>query len=159
MAAMRAFGAPYSMAMLEMDAVGMYDTAAEEMGKVFVSTELGGGGTATTRSVEIADTGLRNFLAHAEILRDEVKWRPSKQLDMPGSDCFIIAEGSGLLEPCVDLGQPVKAGQVIARMHDVERTGVAPQEYRSAMAKLSTQAMGLALPWPAISGAEPCTGS
>jgi N-alpha-acetyl-L-2,4-diaminobutyrate deacetylase len=32
------------MKMLEIDAVGMYDTAAEEMGKVFVTTELGGGG-------------------------------------------------------------------------------------------------------------------
>src|SRR4029450_1531147 len=44
-AAMRAFNAPDSMMMLEIDAVGMYDTAAEEMGKTFVTTELGGGGT------------------------------------------------------------------------------------------------------------------
>ena len=43
----RAFGAPWSVKMLEIDAVGMYDTAAEEMGKTFVTTELGGGGTAT----------------------------------------------------------------------------------------------------------------
>ncbi|MEM7465051.1 MAG: succinylglutamate desuccinylase/aspartoacylase family protein, partial [Pseudomonadota bacterium] len=38
-AAMQAFNAPYSMMQLEIDNVGMYDTAAEEMGKVFVSTE------------------------------------------------------------------------------------------------------------------------
>ena len=44
-----AFAAPYSMRMLEIDAVGMYDTAAEEMGKIFVTTELGGGGTAPRR--------------------------------------------------------------------------------------------------------------
>ena len=41
-AAMQAFNAPYSMMMLEIDTVGMYDTAAEEMGKIFVTTELGG---------------------------------------------------------------------------------------------------------------------
>jgi N-alpha-acetyl-L-2,4-diaminobutyrate deacetylase len=35
-AAMEAFNAPYSMKLLELDAVGMYDTAAEELGKVFV---------------------------------------------------------------------------------------------------------------------------
>src|SRR5690606_6645283 len=40
-AAMEAFGAPYSMHMLELDSVGMFDTAAEDAGKVFVSTELG----------------------------------------------------------------------------------------------------------------------
>ena len=46
-AAMQAFNAPYSMMMLEIDAVGMFDTAAEDMGKTFITTELGGGGTST----------------------------------------------------------------------------------------------------------------
>ena len=52
--AMRAFNAPYSMVLLEIDNVGMFDTAVEGLGKVFVSTELGGGGTATARSIAIA---------------------------------------------------------------------------------------------------------
>ena len=43
-AAVEAFGAPYSMTMREIDAVGMLDTVVEEMGKTFVTTELGGGG-------------------------------------------------------------------------------------------------------------------
>src|SRR5690349_24268476 len=34
--AVAAFAAPYSMRMIEIDAIGMYDTAAEAMGKVFV---------------------------------------------------------------------------------------------------------------------------
>jgi N2-acetyl-L-2,4-diaminobutanoate deacetylase len=37
-AAMRVFGAPYSLMLRELDSVGMYDTAAEAKGKVFVST-------------------------------------------------------------------------------------------------------------------------
>ena len=49
-AAVEAFSAPWSMKMLEIDAVGMFDTAAEEMGKVFVTTELGGGGTSRARN-------------------------------------------------------------------------------------------------------------
>src|SRR4051812_35669178 len=53
-AAVAAFAAPYSMKMRETDAVGMYDTAAEEMGKVFVTTELSGGGTSSRRTVAIA---------------------------------------------------------------------------------------------------------
>ena len=43
------------MMMLEIDSVGMYDSAAEEMGKVFVTTELGGGGTATAHTIAIAE--------------------------------------------------------------------------------------------------------
>ena len=37
---MKAFNAPHSVMLLEIDAVNMYDTAAENMGKVFISTEL-----------------------------------------------------------------------------------------------------------------------
>ena len=59
---------PYSMMMLEIDAVGMFDTAAEEMGKVFVTTELGGGGTSRAETVRIANRGVRNLLRHAGIL-------------------------------------------------------------------------------------------
>ncbi len=53
-AAMQAFNAPYSMVMMEIDNVGMFDTAVESLGKTFVTTELGGGGTATACSIGIA---------------------------------------------------------------------------------------------------------
>ena len=39
-AARNAFNAPFSMMQLEIDKTGLYDTAAEDMGKIFVSTEL-----------------------------------------------------------------------------------------------------------------------
>ena len=51
---------PWSMKMIEIDAVGMYDTAAEEMGKLFVTTELGGGGTSRAETVRIARRGAMN---------------------------------------------------------------------------------------------------
>src|SRR5262249_48744529 len=76
-AAMQAFNAPPGMMLLEIDSVGMYDTAAEEMGKVFVSTELGGGGSASAATVEIARRGVRNLLVHAGILQGSVERRPS----------------------------------------------------------------------------------
>ncbi|SEB21484.1 N-alpha-acetyl-L-2,4-diaminobutyrate deacetylase [Paraburkholderia sartisoli] len=134
-AAMSAFGAPYSMRMLELDSVGLYDTAVEEAGKVFVSTELGGGGTATVQSVAVAERGVRGFLQHAGILRqDEAACqapRGTTLLDMPDGTCFTTSEHDGLLELCKDLGETVEKGEVIARIHDASRTGVAPVEYRS----------------------------
>ncbi len=128
-AAMEAFGAPYSMMLRELDSVGMYDSAAEDMGKTFVSTELGGGGSSTAASVAIAERGVRNVLRHAGILGGEMEACNGTRLDMPDGDCFVTCEHAGLLEMCVDLGQPVEAGQVIARVYDVERTGSAPREY------------------------------
>lgn len=130
-AAVDAFAAPYSMCMLEIDAVGMYDTAAEEQGKVFLTTELGGGGTATARTVAIARRGVRNLLIHAGILGGEPQKQPTVYLDMPSGDCFTFSESDGLVEPCVDLGEAVQAGQVLARVHVVERTGTAPAAYRA----------------------------
>ncbi len=132
-AAMRAFNAPYSMMMLEIDAAGMYDTAAEDMGKVFVSTELGGGGTATARSAAIAKKGIRNVLRHAGILKGEVETGPSVMLDMPSGDCFTFSEHDGLQEPCVDLGQAVAKGDLLARVWPIERSGRAAADYRAGM--------------------------
>ncbi|WP_051095951.1 N(2)-acetyl-L-2,4-diaminobutanoate deacetylase DoeB [Pseudomonas sp. 10-1B] len=130
-AGMQAFAAPYSMRMLELDAQAMYDTAAEEQGKVFVTTELGGGGTSTAKSVALAERGVRNLLIHAGILAGEMEQGETTLLDMPDGDCFIASEHDGLLEMCRDLGETVSQGEVIARIHDVRRTGSAPVEYRA----------------------------
>lgn len=131
-AAMQAFNAPYSMRMLELDAGAMYDTAAERLGKVFVTTELGGGGSSSARSVAIAERGVCNVLVHAGILQGEVELKASPLLDMPGDDCFISSAHNGLLEMCRDLGECVSEGEVIARVYDATRTGAAPIEYRTA---------------------------
>ena len=72
-AAVEAFSAPFSVKMLEIDTVGMYDTAAEEMGKVFVTTELGGGGTSRAETVRIARRGVLNVLRHAGIVSGAVE--------------------------------------------------------------------------------------
>jgi N-alpha-acetyl-L-2,4-diaminobutyrate deacetylase len=130
-AAMEAFNAPYSMMLKEIVSLGMYDTAAETLGKVFVSTELGGGGSSTARSVAIAKRGVANLLRHAGILAGEPEPGPTQRLDMPSDDCFVTSETSGLLEICVDLGEAVEAGQVLARIYDVERTGAEPVAYRA----------------------------
>lgn len=127
-AAVEAFNAPYTLMLREIDNVGMYDTAVEAQGKVFVTTELGGGGSATAASVTIARRGLRNVLIHAGILSGSVERAPSVMLDMPGDDCYHFAPASGLIEPMVDLGGRVESGAVLARIWPVERTGTAPLE-------------------------------
>lgn len=127
MAAMNAFNAPYSVRMLEIDNVGMLDTEVETQGKVFVTTELGGGGTATARSAAIARKGVRNVLHHAGILEGEPEQSPSIHLDMPDETCFVFAEMPGMVEYLVDLGDRVSKDQAIARIWPSDRTGVAPK--------------------------------
>lgn len=128
-AAMRAFGAPYYLKLLE-DTRGMYDHQAETMGKVFVSTELGGGGTTNPRSIAIAKRGLENFLIHAGILPGALQnsAQTSQGLVM-NRNSYLFAEHNGLLEPCFSLGDPVEAGQLIAYIHNIERTNQKPNSY------------------------------
>lgn len=134
----RAFGAPYSVSMLEIDAVGMYDTAAEEMGKIFVTTELGGGGTASAYCSEIAILGCRNLLIAAGIVNGSVQSQPTQWLDMPDADCFTFSEDSGLIRFMADLGDSVEKGQEIALIYPTGRTGVAPVILRAQRPGLFT---------------------
>ena len=126
-AAMRAFNAPYSMILREMDATGMYDTTAEEAGKVFVTTELGGGGSATSRTAGIARKGVRNVLKHAGILSGVPEMGPSIDIDTSADGCFHISEQPGLIEYLVELGDDLRVGDPIARVWSTERSGQAPQ--------------------------------
>jgi N-alpha-acetyl-L-2,4-diaminobutyrate deacetylase len=130
-AAMEAFNAPYSMMLLELDAVGMYDSAAEEMGRIFVSTELGGGGTARPETIGIAKRGVRNVLRHAGIIAGPPEQRESIRLDMPDGSCYVACEQGGLIEFCVELGATVRRGDRVARVWDIERSGRAPVDYEA----------------------------
>ncbi|MGH7076493.1 MAG: N(2)-acetyl-L-2,4-diaminobutanoate deacetylase DoeB [Acetobacteraceae bacterium] len=133
LAAVASFAAPWSMMMREIDAAGMLDTTAERLGKVFITTELGGGGTARVETVAIARRGVRNLLRHAGILAGAPDPAPTRWLTMPSAECFHIAEDEGLVEPCIALGERVRAGAVIARIHPIGRTGLAPSDQRAAI--------------------------
>lgn len=137
--AMLAFGAPYSMRMLELDSVGLFDSVVEEAGKVFVTTELGGGGTSTAQSVAIAERGVRGFLRFAQVLTRDADAdggggaapRTTTLLDMPDGSCFTTSEHEGLLEMCRDLGETVARGDLLARVYDTVRLGTPGVEYRA----------------------------
>ncbi|GAB2802766.1 N(2)-acetyl-L-2,4-diaminobutanoate deacetylase DoeB [Halomonas shantousis] len=128
-----AFGAPFAMMMFELDAARLYDTAVESQGKTFVTTELGGGGSTTPERMAIAERGVRNFLVHYGLVAGEVEMpaTPQVYVDMPDASCYVQSEHDGLLELEFALGDQVTKGDVIARIHDMTRTGTPPVEYRA----------------------------
>nr|WP_298413247.1 N(2)-acetyl-L-2,4-diaminobutanoate deacetylase DoeB [uncultured Halomonas sp.] len=130
----KAFGAPTAMLMFELDAAKLFDTAVESQGKIFVATELGGGGTSTPESLAITERGVRNFLIHYGLIEGELTLPESPQIymDMPDAACYVQSEHTGLLELTLALGDAVKEGEVIARVYDMTRTGADPVEYRAA---------------------------
>lgn len=135
--AMLAFGAPISLELVELDAEGMIDTAVEDMGKIFVGTELGGGGTTTTETVAIAEVGARNLLAHfgvideAPVSRQARGLSPTRKMHTPNGDCYVISEDSGIYEALVDLDSTVEAGDALGQVHFPEKPERAPAIYRA----------------------------
>lgn len=130
------FGAADTVLMLEMDASQLYDTAVESEGKTFVTTELGGGGTSTPETLEITERGVENFLRWSGITEGEPQLpaEPTRLLAMPEADCYVQSEHRGILEFCFTLGDPVVSGDVLARIHSVERCGEPAVEYTAKRA-------------------------
>lgn len=137
MAALLAFGAPLGLVLKELDSEGMLDTAVEDMGKIFISTELGGGGTVTTYSMGIADTGIRNILCHFGLIDEAVVTPQARGLSAtrlmhtPDDDCFVIANENGLYEILIDLGAEIEEGTPIGQIHFYETPERAPSLYKA----------------------------
>ena len=132
-AARDAFNAPFSIEMREIDALGMYDEAAEALGKTFVTTELCGGGTATKQSAAIARKGARNMLIHAGILQGQPELAPTRILTQPDDACFHFATDGGLIEFLADLGDTVRHGDVLAQVWNTRHAGRAPAPITAQM--------------------------
>ena len=98
---------PIRCEMIEIDAVGMYDTTVEEIGQGLrhdrTSRRRHGDGRERRGSPR---RGVRNVLRHAGILAGAPETGPTQWLDMPSGDCFGFAEEDGLVEPLKDLGEP-----------------------------------------------------
>ena len=116
------FGAPLSLVLDELDSKGMLDTAVENNGKIFISTELGGGGSVSPRTLNIAESGIRNLLRHLEILPPNEELVPKTRfMQTPDFGSYLMAQQEGLYETLIELGEPVTKGQVIGRIHSLSK--------------------------------------
>ncbi|MES2714056.1 MAG: succinylglutamate desuccinylase/aspartoacylase family protein [Pseudomonadota bacterium] len=133
LAALRAFGAPYTYIQGGAQGQGGDQTlgsGADRRGSIALGTELGGSGTVNASGLAIAERGLRNLLVHLEIL-PRTHWqepRPTRFLDVRGQDYYIYAPEGGVFEPLVALGDTVAVGQAAARIHTPETPWRAPVE-------------------------------
>jgi N-alpha-acetyl-L-2,4-diaminobutyrate deacetylase len=131
-AAIMAMGVPLALILKELDTAGMLDSAVEELGKMLVTTELGGGGSTTPERVAIAERGLHNLLCHLGML-DEAPMKapaPPRFAHTP-EDGFVVCDDAGLFEPLVELGASVEAGQPLGCIHFFEETDREPRTYAS----------------------------
>lgn len=135
-AMLEAFGAPVSYISAGGSGTGEDNTlmgGAERLGIPALGTELGGSGTVTRAALRIVERGLINLLVHAKILPDSERVAVAKEpriVTVAGPEHFVYAAESGVWEPCVELGQEVKAGQLAARIYTPETPWAKPTEMR-----------------------------
>ncbi len=121
-----AFGAPYAAKLVELDMLGMWDAFVEDAGTPFLTTELAGGGTTRPSSSNIAIDGVNNVLRHWGVLKGLATPEPSVLLDVPIEGAYLISEDEGLVEWLVELGDPIRVGQAIARIYNTVKLGKPP---------------------------------
>ena len=132
--AAKSFAAPVSLVLQELDSKGMLDTAVEDSGKIFLSTELGGGGFVSPRTLKIAENGIRNLLRHFEIIATDGEPVPeSRFMKTPDFGGYLMAPQEGLYETLIELGDTVSAGQIIGRIHSLTNIAAPAVEIKSAI--------------------------
>ena len=134
LAALRAFGAPYTYIQGGAQGQGGDQTlgsGADRRGKVSLGTELGGAGAVNASGLAIAERGLRNLLVHLGILGAEHWVDPpvaTRFLDVRGPEMYVYAPENGVFEPLVELGDMVTPGTPAARIHMPETPWLPPVE-------------------------------
>lgn len=127
------FGTTYAAIIDEPDPHGMLDSAVEDLGKVFLTTEIRGGRSISARTADIAHRGVLNVLKQAGVLEGRPEFDAPPILVRMVDDGTVIAPIGGLFEPLVDLGDEVTRGDVVARVHHIEDLATPPPVLRAGV--------------------------
>lgn len=138
--AMKAWNSDFHMLYINVAGTGLLPDTASDMGKLVVTTELGGGGYIPPSTNWFAIAGLRNSLRQVGVLKGDVEDRaslglpPAKLLSSLDPANYVFAPVTGLLELHVAPGDEVSAQDLMARIHSVESPWDAPVEVTAPMA-------------------------
>ena len=119
---MQAWNSDWHFLYIDVNGHGLLPVEAEAQGKVVITTELGGGGRVPAPVHQLAWSGLTNVLRHQGVLAGEVQTRASLGLAdaiiLDGRDpaSYVICEEAGIFEGLLEPGEPVAAGDPVARL-------------------------------------------
>jgi predicted deacylase len=137
--AMKAWNSDFHMLYINVAGTGLLPDTAADMGKLVVTTELGGGGYIPPATNKFAIEGLRNSLRQVGVLTGEVLDRadlglpPAKILSSLDSANYLFAPSSGLAEMMVAPGDHVLADDLLVRIHSVEQPWAPALEVRAPL--------------------------
>jgi hypothetical protein len=125
MATLQAFGAPLSFVWGFFPEPHMAVGSALHHRLVYLGSELGGRGTVDPDVVRMAWQGTVRALRHLGALRQDsgpevMPAGPVRLVEIHGREDYVYAPCAGLFEPMVVLGQEVRKGDLLGRIHFVD---------------------------------------
>ena len=130
--AARLLGLPYVMVVAPLLEPGSLSSAGDLAGIPTISTELSGAGTVDRHALGAMRSGMPQLLAGLGILKDPaaaITAEPQWLELVPESP--VTSTAAGLFEPLVDLGESVRAGQSVARVHFIDELDRPPRLYQA----------------------------
>ena len=124
-----AFGAPFTVLIQEDHADLMIDAVVEKLGKVMISSELGGSGIITHHSAKLATQGLSQMFAALGHFPTQGSPEPSRLVRLPSSNTYLVSDDVMVFAPAVSLGAFVRQGETVGYGHFVNRVGCGPRTY------------------------------
>jgi len=131
-----AWGAPYVFIYQDVAGGGLLPSYAESLGKITLGTEMGSASQYGPATLRLAFDGLRRVLSEMGILTSDtvqtglessVQHAPASPVSTSTlvsselRDDYIMSPASGIVEPLVELGDDVVAGQAVAHIHFIEQ--------------------------------------
>lgn len=118
------FDTPFMLIYSSQMASGLLTDEAEAEGKIAIGGEFGFGEGVNRRGTEHAYEGVRNVMKHYGLLAGEIakidtlRNSAPRLVDARNLEDYTPCPRSGVWEPLVDLGEEVKEGCLIGRLHD-----------------------------------------
>ncbi len=119
LAMLRAFAAPLSYLVDAGSENRTMLAAAGRAGVATIGTELGGSGTTSRHSLDVAESGVQRVLSYLgstpEVATEPTE--PTRMTEVFGDDYYVYAPDYGIWEPLVELGDEVSPGQPAAAVY------------------------------------------
>ncbi|AQH01398.1 succinylglutamate desuccinylase [Burkholderia sp. KK1] len=124
-------GAPRAMAIDLLGEDRIFAASAHRHGKPIFGGEFGGFATCHPLYLAIVEEAVSRLLKEVGVAPEEhVSHEPNRtqMLTMKGSSSYVYCPTPGIFEPVVELGQPVKNGDLIGRVYNPHMPWAAPLE-------------------------------
>ncbi|HUQ94645.1 MAG TPA: succinylglutamate desuccinylase/aspartoacylase family protein [Bryobacteraceae bacterium] len=129
LAAAKCWGQPYVLIYADIAGEGLLPVQAESMGKLVVTTEMGGAGQCSPAVMRITEQGIHNVLSHVGLLAGQPAPAPQQVTVVAATrrEDYHLSPAAGIYESFFDLGETIEQGRQIGQVHFPDRFDWAPE--------------------------------